>query len=627
MAVNYTISKTDGSTLAVVPQATIVAKAGLNLIGKNYVAFGEALNENLVSLAESFASVTAPASPMTGQCWYDKATSTLKVYDGTKFKGLQHSWYQAAQPSNAVNNDIWFDTSENKLYVYNDNEFVLVGPNQNELANVFADSIDDTSGTPHNVLRVQINGTNVAIITNEEFTPAASQNGFASGDTLKPGINLGTDNGSILNGVAVLAAALDDGTSTGLLANKVVRTDRDAGIDGSITAFDGFYANSSQSMSLLSDINNNLVLANLETNKDFSLKLNASGGQYTILTAKGASQRLGILTANPQSTLDVVGTITADSLVVRPTGSLTIGTTPSSTDNSNQVPNTIWVRNLLNSGYAFGGQPSAPNNTILPRYFSLLPGQEDKLATVWWVRNQFNDTQLTGVPTTTDILDLTTNTSQVANAKFVRAVVNSAISGSATGSDVLALAGRVGTLESQILLKANIASQSHTGNHDFSGTLSVQAPSSDSHAATKKYVDDKFLGVPATDLSGYARTDSPAFTGTPTAPTPSTSDNSTRVATTQWVRAQGFGSGSGSGTITGVTAGTGLTGGGASGAVTLGLSNTGVTAGTYTNANVTVNAQGRITSISNGTGGSSQTVTISTSNPTGGNDGDIWYKV
>jgi hypothetical protein len=74
----------------------------------------------------------------------------------------------------------------------------------------------------------------------------------------------------------------------------------------------------------------------------------------------------------------------------------------------------------------------------------------------------------------------------------------------------------------------------------------------------------------------------------------------------------------GSGTVTSITAGTGLDGGTITGSGTIDLADTAVTAGVYTAANITVDAQGRITSAASGSGGGGGTVTsVAMSVPSG----------
>lgn len=115
-------------------------------------------------------------------------------------------------------------------------------------------------------------------------------------------------------------------------------------------------------------------------------------------------------------------------------------------------------------------------------------------------------------------------------------------------------------------------------------------------------IDDEFNAI-ASAVSSKADTASPTFTGTPAAPTAALGSNTTQLATTAFVKAA-------------VDTATGSLATMAS----QDADDVAITGGTISGVT------GSINSVTVGTNGSGNK-TVSTSAPTDGSDGDIWYKV
>jgi hypothetical protein len=142
----YILNKTDGTPLVTIPDKTTTgADYSVTFIGKNYLSYGEALNESLLHLLENSASSSAarPVNPVIGQTWYNKTDNTLYVcyqeragFALAKFRALANSNAGAVTPSNPTIGDIWYDPTASadaasgslKIYVGPPRGWITVGP-------------------------------------------------------------------------------------------------------------------------------------------------------------------------------------------------------------------------------------------------------------------------------------------------------------------------------------------------------------------------------------------------------------------------------------------------------------------------------------------------------------------
>ena len=307
----YTINLTDGTVFATISDGTINTSSSMILVGKNYAGYGEFLDENFIHLLESGANTTAPAAPLTGQLWWDKTNTLLKVYTGTAFKNIGSATSSASQPSPSVVGDLWYSTTNQQLNVCtvagNPGTFIVVGPGFSTAqgtSGAIPETILNSVGAQRFITSLYVNNTRVGIVyEGASFTPEVGLQ--AAFPTIFPGITLSsTVAGAVFAGSATNAQLLDS-----LDSSQFMRTDTNTSTTGvlRVQTNTGLFVGSAN----VFNVNTTTTDANIKSNisgGNLIIQANVSGTTYTVATAYGANGVFAIgNAATVGTTLNVTG--------------------------------------------------------------------------------------------------------------------------------------------------------------------------------------------------------------------------------------------------------------------------------------------------------------------------------
>jgi len=127
---SYSINKKNGTIL--VNEGTLNTETSLQLVGKDYFGYGDAIAQSFVDLLQNSASATAPTAAIEGQIWFDTANNYLRVWKAditnNPVVDTDGSWLSIDIAS----------TGPTRVY---DTTQVIDGPNYHEVSITFDDGV------------------------------------------------------------------------------------------------------------------------------------------------------------------------------------------------------------------------------------------------------------------------------------------------------------------------------------------------------------------------------------------------------------------------------------------------------------------------------------------------------
>jgi hypothetical protein len=284
---SYLVNKTDGELLATILDGqTNGSASSIVLIGKQVTGYGEVQNENFVHIMENFANTIDPAHPLAGQLWWNTATKTMQVFDGTNWRPVTGFTSSLTAPANSYIGDQWWDKTNDQYKIFNGTDWVLVGPSYSKLdgkSGALVETVYDTGLTKHTVIKVYHNGNVTAIINRDaEFTPNVAISGFT---TVQPGISFT----SAVDAIKLYGTATNSDTLGNLTPSQFLRSDMDSTTTGTLSV--NGQLNVGQNNEFNASVNglSQVVLKNTANNQDLEIKVTVANALTSALVVSGTN--------------------------------------------------------------------------------------------------------------------------------------------------------------------------------------------------------------------------------------------------------------------------------------------------------------------------------------------------
>ena len=483
MAIDYTLNWSNDSlksSFVLAGESIDTTTTSLALTGKGAVNWGERLQENLIRLLENFASNTAPLHMTLGQQWYNSSTGRMNIYGSSGWKEIAYRRIDSATAPSGTHyaGDLWYDTTNDVLKVYNEagSPITITTSAHNH----------DSDYQPLDLTLTRIAAVNTST---DKLIYATGVDTFSTCTLTSFGRSLlaGADQGAVL---ATLGLSGGGGGSYQPL-------------DSNLTALSNLVLSADK---LIYATGTNTLATTTITS--FARVLLNGGDAATMRSTLGLS---GVFQPLDSTLTGLAGLVTSADKLIYATGSNTFATTTLS----------AFARTILDSTDAASTRASIGAAALDSPHFS-------------------------GVPTVPTAIG-GTNTTQAASCQFVNEAVGGRLSKSVTSGQVVLTADEAGMaiLEFSGVLTGNVevivpASPTKSWlvyNNTSGGSYTLYVKTA---ASTGVYVargKRNFVYSNGTRvLDAFTDFESIALTGTPTAPTQASSDNSTKIATTAWVR-------------------------------------------------------------------------------------------